>query len=330
MLLIDKYKPIVGESKFHHDIIKIIETMAGDKSIPHLIFHGPEGSGKKTIVNLLLQMIHGPTVNYITNKTYEVSSSGSKSIEVIVKQSGDHIVIDPSGNNFDRYIIQDIVKEYARHTHINSFLDAKRYKTVVINNIDQLSYYAQTSLRRTMEKYSHNCRFIMWCSSMSKVIEPLRSRCVSFRIPAPTRLEIFELLLQVCEREKIELTLSDYSIILNQCGRNIKKALWYLEMHKHKIKPTSDYQNAINTIIDLIKVPNTEMQIRNIIYNLLVTHISGSKIIQDLLMGILKTKVNAHNIIAAAAYYDYNMNMGRRDIFHIEAFINQVRLEIQQ
>ena len=60
-----------------------------------------------------------------------------------------------------------------------------------------MSYYAQTSLRRTMERYNDKCRFMMWCKSLSKVIEPLQSRCICLRIPSPTDDELFRYIFKI-------------------------------------------------------------------------------------------------------------------------------------
>ena len=61
---------------------------------------------------------------------------------------------------------------------------------VVLNEVDRLSLGAQQALRRTMEKYTSSCRLILVCESMSRVIAPLRSRCLAVRVPAPTKDEV--------------------------------------------------------------------------------------------------------------------------------------------
>jgi len=73
--------------------------------------------------------------------------------------------------------------------------DAKKsaaplFKTVVLVEVDRLSRQAQAALRRTMEKYTSTCRLILCCNSQSKVIEPVRSRCLGIRVAAPTGDEV--------------------------------------------------------------------------------------------------------------------------------------------
>ena len=64
------------------------------------------------------------------------------------------------------------------------------YKVVVLVEVDKLSRQAQAALRRTMEKYSASCRLILCCNNQSKVIDPVRSRCLGIRVPAPSHDDV--------------------------------------------------------------------------------------------------------------------------------------------
>jgi hypothetical protein len=64
------------------------------------------------------------------------------------------------------------------------------FKVVVLVEVDKLSRQAQAALRRTMEKYSTSCRLILCCNNQSKVIDPVRSRCLGIRIAAPTHDDV--------------------------------------------------------------------------------------------------------------------------------------------
>src|SRR3990167_878267 len=110
----------------------MLKIMSADDSIPHVIFYGPEGSGKKTIINLFLEMIYDKDVHKLEDCIYKVAGSGNKITEVIVKQSNYHIIIEPNNNNFDRYLIHDIVKEYAKRRSLGIFKTIRQFKMVVI------------------------------------------------------------------------------------------------------------------------------------------------------------------------------------------------------
>ena len=288
MFFIDKYAPDTAKkSILHKDILKLLEFISKDDSIPHIIFYGNDGVGKRRIIKLFLEMLYGQDVNNVEENMYIVSGSGNKVREVYVKQSDFHIMIEPVDNNFDKYLIQDVVKEYAKRIQINIFKSKKIFKSVLINNLDNLSYYAQTSLRRTMEKYSGTCRFIMWCKSLSRVIEPLKSRCICIRISAPSNDELFKLALNISAKENLNLKLEDYSKLIKASNGSIRKLLWKLNLIK--VGQTNNlyetpYDETIDKICDLIiKCDLLEMNnIRNLIYNLIITNIEPTNIMRNI------------------------------------------------
>jgi replication factor C subunit 3/5 len=61
---------------------------------------------------------------------------------------------------------------------------------VVINEADSLSRDAQAALRRTMEKYMSNMRIILCANSTSRLISPIKSRCLLMRVAAPDAEEV--------------------------------------------------------------------------------------------------------------------------------------------
>lgn len=91
--------------------------------------------------------------------------------------------------NYDRLVIQEILKEIAQTQQVD--LNAKqRFKVVIINEADSLSRDAQAALRRTMEKYMSNMRIILCANSTSRLIAPIRSRCLLMRVAAPNAEEV--------------------------------------------------------------------------------------------------------------------------------------------
>ena len=327
MFFIDKYRPTnIKQFIFHKDIIKQLEHISKDNNIPNIIFYGPVESGKHTLVNLFLELIYDKTVHKTKDTVYNIVGSNGINSEIIIQQSNFHILIEPNNNNSDKYIVQDIIKEYAMRIQMNFFKTKKTFKIVLINNIQNLSYYAQTSLRRTMELYAKTCRFILISSSLSKVIEPLRSRCHTIRVNAPTRTDLLKLLVNVASCEQMKLSLQDYINIRDKCGRNTKQCLWELQNIKYGIKEESNLYNTIKNICSLIINNDIDelIEIRVLLYSLLITNINGTYIIKEIIKNILpliKSNKQKYLIINSACTYEYRLIMGRHDIFHIEGFI---------
>lgn len=99
---------------------------------------------------------------------------------------------------YDRVVVQDIVKELAQTQQIDKSkrnfkgIGGANYNVlvVVILDADKLSRDGQHGLRRTMEKYSSNLRIILCCTTSSRIIDPIKSRCFVVRVPAPTDIQV--------------------------------------------------------------------------------------------------------------------------------------------
>jgi replication factor C subunit 3/5 len=314
---------------FNRNIFKKLKKISEDDSMPHIIFYGNPGSGKKTMINLFLEMIFDKSIYKLDDSKYMVISSGNIENEVIVKQSDHHIIIEPNNNNFDRYLIQDIVKEYAKKYPLSIFEKNRTFKAVQINYLDNLSYYAQTSLRRTIEKYSKTCRFVMWCYSLSKVIEPLRSRCLCIHVPTQTNDELSKWIFNICALEKINLPLEYMDKIVETSNGNLKDILWKLDLYKNCGKIDNAYKYAVHSLINEV-MGNANIQIiRDYIYKMMITNITSNMIIKDILNIILQlnqdlTIEQRTNIIESASEYEYRLSKSRRDIIHIETFIMNI------
>ena len=330
MFLIDKYRPAdLKESFFHKDIYNFLENMGKDDNFPHILICGPDGVGKTTMVKLLTTIIFNKdAIDKMKTVVYDVNASNNKPTKEKIKQSDYHIVIEPKGTNYDKYLIHDIVKEYSQRQSLGVFKTNRKFKIVNINNIDNMSYYAQTSLRRTMEQQTEICRFIMSCKTLCKIIKPLRSRCICIRVPAPDKIDIYEYLLKICVKEGMLDEMYSVHKIVNSCNGNIKTALWDLEFMKNKIKIKTDYSCGIETIIKLLLTPTLSnlIIIRKIINNLMITTIDHSTILTDIVVGLCNSKeiddTIKGKITEIGAISSYGLLKSRRKIIQFDVFIN--------
>lgn len=340
--LVDKYCPrTISESKFHNNLLERLKNMSQNESIPHILLYGPNGSGKKTIIKLLLEMLYDPAVHNTEDTVYKVYGSNNKGTDVVVKQSDYHIVIEPNNNNFDRYLIQDIIKQYAKNMSLGVFKTKKIFRTVLINNVDNLSYYAQTSLRRTMEKYSSTCRFIMWCTCSTRVIKPLISRCIYITLNAPSDFQMVNYLSEIACMEKIKITLDQMNKIVCESMGNIKEALWQLELLKFGYYDRNIYYHTIDVLtkiiishrLDQINIilkdkNDNKLFVRDLLYNIMITNIPGSKILKDIINKLCDNddipEECLYKAINVVAKFEHNIIRSRRMIMHIEAPIIEI------
>merc|ERR1719242_655550 len=148
--------------------------MGFEGEFPHLLFYGASGAGKKTRISALLRELYGPGAQKVRNSTKEYKVTTSKTIELSTLSSAYHVEMNPAdAGRYDRVIVQEVIKNMAS-VHSMHGKSKRKFKVVVLEEVDNLTKSAQHALRRTMEKYMEHCRLILCCESVSKVIDPLR------------------------------------------------------------------------------------------------------------------------------------------------------------
>jgi replication factor C subunit 3/5 len=229
MLWVDKYRPTdLVSLDYHDDISQRLESLAKNPaSLPHLFFYGPSGAGKRTRISAFLGALFGPSAHKLKLNQREFTTPTGRTVEIHMISSDYHIELSPGdAGTSDRFVIQDVLKDIASSKNIRSSVanmqdmmgnntgnkktaDNEKVdeetnpitaavapvreteiKVVVLHQVDRLSKQAQAALRRTMEKYAVTCRLILCCDSPSKLIAPLRSRCLGIRVAAPCEDEV--------------------------------------------------------------------------------------------------------------------------------------------
>ena len=321
------------------DIYKILYEIDNGSwkysNFQHLIVYGSPGTNKEIIINNLLQKIYSNKAIELQDVEYTISGYSNTKTKVMIKQSKYHIVIEPNNNGFDKYLIQEIIQDYAK-TEILTILKYKKlFKVVIINKIDNLSYYAQASLRRTMEKYADTCKFIFISEQLSKIIEPLKSRCLLVRVPLSSKNEITQKILNISYQENIDLSSKDLKNILNNCNNQINNAIWLLEYKKYGLNiKCNDWTSLLDEIVDMIikfkkntNIRQCITKIRNNFYILFITNIDFNYIIRNIMKKLLTNKFPIkvkYNIINLTSIFQNRLSQGTRYIIHLEAYILKI------
>mmetsp|Transcript_32993 Transcript_32993/g.98215 ORF Transcript_32993/g.98215 Transcript_32993/m.98215 type:complete len:356 (-) Transcript_32993:39-1106(-) len=314
------------------------QVVSGD--FPHTLFYGPPGAGKKTLVLALLREIYGAGVEKVKveTKPWQIELPNRKlEVELTTLSSNYHVEMSPGdvGHN-DRYVVQAIIKEMAKSRPLD-LSGQKGFKVLVLNEVDRLSREAQQSLRRTMEKYSSACRLVMCCSNVSKVMDPVRSRCMAIRVAAPTNMQIMDVLCHVVDKEKLALLPPGLgSRLVGTSGRNLRKALLSLEVCRVQALPgplreelrvaPADWELYVAEVASDIlseQSPRRLYQVRGKLYELLANCVPAELIIKTLLFELLKKLDEELKVEAVhwAAFYEHRLQEGQKAIFHLEAFV---------
>jgi len=315
-------------------IIKDLERCVYNYSnFQHLIIYGSINTNKDIIVNIILEKIYGKYNIELKDIEYIINGYSNTKTKVNIKQSKYHMVIEPNNNGFDKYVIQEIIQYYAKTELLNILKYKKLFKVIVINKLDNLSYYAQASLRRTMEKYSDSCKFIFICDQLSKIIEPIRSRCILIRSKLPTYSQILEILINIAAKEQINLSLNDYNTIIHKSEYNINTAIWILELNKYKLSYNKKWEIVSKKIVSIIlnknnynnsKCLTSIKKIRKLFYNLFITNIPTTVIINNIMMILLNNINNLQlsiYIIEIISTIELKLSSGTRNCIHFECCI---------
>ena len=145
----------------HQNIKDKLDFFYSSHKLPNLLFHGPTGSGKRTIVNEFIHKIYDNDREKIKSFVMYVNCSHGKGIK----------------------FIRDELKFFAK-THINSN-SGNTFKSIVLLNADKLTMDAQSALRRCIELFSHNTRFFIVAEDKYNLMKPILSRFCEIYVPEP-------------------------------------------------------------------------------------------------------------------------------------------------
>ena len=254
----------------------------------------------------------------------------------MIKQSNRHIVIEPNNNGFDKYLIQEIIEDYAKTEMLNILKYKKLFKVVIIDMIDDLSYYAQASLKRTMEKYANTCKFIFISNQLSKINEPLKSRCLIIRVPLPTNTMLLSIILNISNKENLNLTFPEMKYILDKSDNNINKTIWLLEMKKYNVDNKGQWTDILEKIVEMVTLKDNYttknfLEIikttRDLLYILFITNIDFHLIIRKI-MKLLLNKLDSisikNQIVNTTSIFEERISKGTRYIIQMEAYLIKI------
>ncbi|MFB6092347.1 MAG: replication factor C small subunit [Haloquadratum sp.] len=193
---IEKYRPESLQDVYgQEEIIERLQSYVERDDLPHLLFAGPAGTGKTTSATAIAREIYGD--DWQTN-FLELNASDERGIDVV----------------------RDRIKNFAR-----SSFGGYDYRIIFLDEADSLTDEAQSALRRTMEQFSDNTRFILSCNYSSKIIDPIQSRCAVFRFSPLSDDAIRGQIRDIADAEGIELTEDGLDALVYAAGGDMRRAI---------------------------------------------------------------------------------------------------------
>jgi DNA polymerase III delta prime subunit len=226
-LFTERFRPTDPKDYIGNEVFKAsLDQWIKQQDIPHILLHGPAGTGKTTAAKL-----------------------------IVANLDCDHIYINCSDENgIDT--IREKVKSFA------SAATFRALKVVIMDEADFLTINAQAALRNVIEAFSKTTRFVFTCNYVERVIDPIQSRTSVFEVLPPSKSEVAKRCVQILDEVACNRSTEDLVAIVNKTYPDIRKTLnllqsciisepagTFLQLNK---EITSQYEYT-KQIIDLIK-----------------------------------------------------------------------------
>lgn len=194
---VEKYRPMKLDDVFgQEETVERLKSYVRSRNLPHLLFTGPPGVGKTASAVSIARELFG---EFWGENFTELNASDERGID----------------------IVRNKIKTFAKTAPIGG----ASFKIIFLDEADALTNDAQSALRRTMEKYSGNCRFILSCNYSSKIIEPIQSRCAIYRFRSLTDDAIAKRVKFIADTEGLTITEDGLKALVYVAGGDMRKAV---------------------------------------------------------------------------------------------------------
>ncbi|KAL8929618.1 MAG: hypothetical protein Q9172_000414 [Xanthocarpia lactea] len=209
---VEKYRPKSLKDVTAQDhTITVLQRTLQASNLPHMLFYGPPGTGKTSTILALAKELFGPEM--FKSRVLELNASDERGIS----------------------IVREKVKDFARMQlsnpplHYRDKYPCPPYKIVILDEADSMTQDAQSALRRTMETYSKITRFCLVCNYVTRIIDPLASRCSKFRFKSLDQDNAKKRLEEIAELEAVKMETGVVDALIRCSEGDLRKAITFLQ-----------------------------------------------------------------------------------------------------
>ncbi|KAI8879000.1 replication factor C subunit 2 [Backusella circina FSU 941] len=205
---VEKYRPkSMDDVASQEQTTLILKKALNSENLPHLLFYGPPGTGKTSTILALANELYGPRV--VKSRVLELNASDERGIQ----------------------IVRDKIKTFAKSnvTGSDDKYPCPPFKIIILDEADSMTKDAQSALRRTMETYSKTTRFCIICNYVSRIIEPIASRCAKFRFKSLAHDQLQQRIQMIATQENVHLGTGSLNALLRASNGDLRKAITYLQ-----------------------------------------------------------------------------------------------------
>ena len=304
---VEKYRPkklseIVNQTEIIGSLSALISNPA---DMPHLLFSGSAGVGKTTAAMCIANQVLG---EYAKEYTLELNASDERGIGMV----------------------REKVKKFSRFA---GMADAP-FKLIILDEADEMTNDAQTALRRIIEDTARYCRFILIANNISKIIEPIQSRCATFKFTSIPEDDVIERLSEICKKEKIKSDKKGLKSVFEYSEGDLRHAINLLqatasigEVSEDNVKASAGLSKTTDVDIVLkLALGGKILDAREKMIELIKVYgMSESDFLKYLNSAVFKTKhENLNEILAAIAKYDYRILVGANPEIQLSALLAEL------
>jgi len=304
---VEKYRPTkLSEIVNQTEIIGSLEALIKDPTdMPHLLFSGSAGVGKTTTALCLSRQILG---EYAKDYTLELNASDERGIEMVRQK----------------------VKKFSRFA---GMVDVP-FKIIILDEADEMTSAAQTALRRIIEDTAKICRFILIANNVSKIIEPIQSRCATFKFTSVSEEDVITRLEEIAKKEKVKTDKKGLKEIYEYTEGDLRHAINLMQataslggITEENVKASAGLTKTsdVDKVLKIALSGKVAEAREKMIELIKVYGMSESDFLKYLNSAVFKSKHDKlSDILQVIAKYDYRILVGANSEIQLSAMLAEL------
>ena len=304
---VEKYRPTkLSEIVNQTEVIGSLQALIKDPTdMPHLMFSGSAGVGKTTAALCIARQILGDNAR---DYTLELNASDERGIGMV----------------------REKVKKFSRFAGMVEV----PFKIIILDEADEMTSDAQTALRRIIEDTAKYCRFILIANNISKIIDPIQSRCATFKFTSIPEEDMINHLENIAKKEKVKTDKKGLKAIYDYSEGDLRHAINLMqatasigEISEDNVKSSAGLTKT-SDVDDVLKMAlaGKVLDAREKTIELIKVYgMSESDFLKYLNSAVFKTKhAKLSDILEIIAKYDYRILVGANPEIQLSAMLAEL------